>query len=119
MSTTLSKSNQSTYGELQTATWAALAAGETGDAAALVAAFADRSIQFTGTFGGATVVLQGSNDGTNYFTLKDPFGNDVSVTAAALVQVLEVTLHTRPKVTGGDGTTALAAVLLARKSAHH
>lgn len=118
MTTTVVKDNVSTHGELQLATWAALAADETGDAAALVAAYADRSIQVTGTFGGATVELQGSNDGTTYFTLKDPFGNDLSFTAAGLKQVLEVTLFTRPKITGGAGTT-IKAVLFARKSPAH
>jgi hypothetical protein len=35
---------------------------------------ADRSIQVTGTFAGATIVLEGSNDGANYFTLSNPAG---------------------------------------------
>src|SRR5258708_12295882 len=33
---------------------------------------ADRSVQVTGTFAGATIVLEGSNDGPNYFTLSNP-----------------------------------------------
>lgn len=36
------------------------------------------SVQMTGTFG-AAVTLAGSNDGTNFVTLKDTSGNDISM----------------------------------------
>src|SRR5260370_9716330 len=39
---------------------------------------ADRSAQVTGTFAGATIVLEGSNDGSNYFTLSNPPGTALS-----------------------------------------
>ena len=39
------------------------------------------SVQASGTFGGATVVMQHSNDGTNWFTAKDLQGDDISLTA--------------------------------------
>jgi hypothetical protein len=68
------------------------------------AAAADRSVQFEGTFGGATFVLEGSNDGTNYHTLKDPFGNGIEVTAAGFVGVMEVARYVRPRGSGGTGT---------------
>lgn len=72
-----------------------------------------RSIQFTGTFGvGGTIILQGSNDGTNYATLTDPQGNAISKTAAGIEQIEEVTRYIRPLVSAGDGTTSLTATLL-------
>jgi hypothetical protein len=42
--------------------------------------FADRSAQIVGTFGtGGTVLIEGSNDGTNYATLNDPRSSSSSV----------------------------------------
>jgi hypothetical protein len=65
---------------------------------------ADRSVQVIGTFGsGGTLVLEGSNDGTNWVTLTDPQGNDVSFTAAGIEQVQEITRYMRPNCTAGDG----------------
>lgn len=77
----------------------------------------DRSIQFTGTFGaGGTIILEGSNDGTNWFTLTDPQGNNISVTAARIEQISELTRFVRPRVTAGDGTTNLVATMLVRRA---
>ena len=79
---------------------------------------ADRSIQFTGTFGvGGTVAFEGSNDGVNYASLTDPQGNAISKTASGIEAVAEVTRFVRPRVTAGDGTTNLVATLLVRRPA--
>ena len=70
--------------------------------------FPDRSVQVTGTFGsGGTIVWEGSNDGTNYATLTDPIGEDVSFTSAGLIGISEITRYARPSVTAGDGATDL------------
>ncbi len=60
------------------------------------------SVQVTGTFGGATVTLQGSNDGTNYVTLKDLSGADISFTTAGLAYFDGRTLYIRPGISGGS-----------------
>ena len=73
----------------------------------------DRSVQIGGTFGGGTVTIEGSNDGTTYFTLNDLQGSAISKTAAALEGVAEVVKWIRPKVTGGDGTTDIDVYLVA------
>ena len=65
---------------------------------------ADRTMQVCGTFGGATVGMQGSLDGTNWAALTDPQGNAVSKTAAALEALTELVRFVRPVVTGGTGT---------------
>jgi hypothetical protein len=76
----------------------------------------DRCVQFVGTFGtGGTIILEGSNDGTNYVTLTDPSSTTISKTAAAIEQVLELTRFVRPRVTAGDGTTSLTAILLMKR----
>jgi hypothetical protein len=76
----------------------------------------DRTIQFTGAFGvGGTIVMEGSNDGSNWQTLNDPQGNSISKTAAAIESVMELTRYIRPRVTAGDGSTNLTATLLVRR----
>lgn len=73
--------------------------------------WADRSLQITGTFGtGGQVTIEGSNDGINFFTLNDPFGVPLVVTAASIKQITEVTLFARARVTAGDGTTAITII---------
>lgn len=76
----------------------------------------DRSVQFSGTFGtGGTILLEGSNDGTNYVVLTDPQGNAISKTAAGIEAVTELTRYVRPRVSAGDGSTSLVATLLVKR----
>lgn len=91
--------------------WTGLLADDDGDPL-LAVAFRKMSIQFTGTFGGATIVLQGSNDGTNWVTLDDVEGAALSKSATGMETSGDFSLYVRPKVTGGDGTTALVATLI-------
>lgn len=80
-------------------------------------AYGDRSVQVTGVFGsGGTLVIEGSNDGENWKTLTDPQGNLLSFTATGIETIMESTRFTRPRVTAGDGTTALIVHIYARKS---
>ena len=80
--------------------------------------WADRSVQVTGTFGaGGNLRWEGSNDGgTTYAPLTDPQGNFLDFTAAKIEQVMELVELARPRVTAGDGTTALTVTLVARKA---
>lgn len=63
--------------------------------------WADKSVQVgvTGdTFNAGTVVIEGSNNGIDWFTLHDSGGtNTLSFTAAGLKQMLEVTAYVRPR----------------------
>jgi hypothetical protein len=61
------------------------------------------SVQVTGTFGGATVVLQGSNDGTNYVTIKDLTGTDISLTSAGIREFSSGCAFFKPSISGGTG----------------
>lgn len=95
-------------------TWDNLANGDQGDWVD-ISKYTDLTIQFDGTFGiGGTIRLEGSNDANSAFTLTDPQDNSISVTAAALEQVLENPRFVRPNVTAGDGTTSLNARLKGR-----
>lgn len=83
-----------------------------------MAQHSDATIQFNGTFNGATVVLEGSNDGTNYFTLTDAAGTATSYTSKALKQVTERPLFVRPNANTSVGVaTDLSATLLLRRNA--
>ena len=91
------------------------ATSDTGDPFEGVGA-ADRSAQVFGTFGaGGTLRLEGSNDNQNWSVLTDPQGNALDFTTAKIEAVTEVTRYVRPSITGGDGTTDLTLVLLARR----
>ena len=96
------------------AVWASMANGDVGGPVVLPAA-ADKCVQFYGTFGtGGNAVLKGQNGGSNYIALKDPDGNQIAMTAEALVQVRENPLRVRPEITGGDGTTSLTCSIVAK-----
>ena len=91
--------------------WAAITPGDTCDA---VQNPMHRCVQFSGTFGGATIVIQGSNDGTNYVTLTDPQGNAISKTAAAIEQLEEITRYVKPVISGGSGSSITVTMLSRR-----
>jgi hypothetical protein len=70
------------------------------------------SVQFSGTFGGATVGLQVSNDGTTFFTLRDLSGAPVSAAAAAFFEFTTAALFLRPVIVGGAANSVTATVVL-------
>mgnify|MGYP001798680175 CR=1 FL=1 len=72
------------------------------------------TVQFSGTFDGATATLQGSNDGTNWITLRDTAQLDVSVTEADYAEISTAFLYIRPLTTGGGGSQSINCVLAAR-----
>jgi hypothetical protein len=96
-------------------TWDNLAQGDDGEPVRL-AVYPDRSIQVAGTFGGASLTIGGSNDGETYHALADTSGSPLTLTAGALKQIVELPIFIKPRVFGGDGTTALKVVLSGRKS---
>jgi hypothetical protein len=76
---------------------------------------ADRTVQVYGTFGGATVTLEGSLDGTNWATLNDAQGSPIAITEAKLEAVTELVRYTRPSVSGGSGAS-LTVMLFMRNT---
>jgi hypothetical protein len=95
--------------------WSAIANGDEGEPIPF-SAYADKSAQVTGTFGaGGSVRIEGSNDGTNWAALTDPQGNNLDITTAKIEMVTEATLLVRPRVTAGDGTTAISVALFAKE----
>ena len=99
--------------QITIATWTGLETGDDG-AAIRYGGAADRTVQIIGTFGGATVTMQGSIDGTNWATLTDAQGNAIAATAAALEAITELVRFIRPIVTGGAGVSVTVLLLMRR-----
>lgn len=93
------------------AEWTSLLNAETG-AIADMAQWARTSVQVSGTFGvGGSILIEGSNDGTNFATLNDQAGVALIFTVAGLRSIREFSAKIRARVTAGDGTTALKVVI--------
>lgn len=91
-------------------TWASM--GNVSGTPITLLQLSNRTIHIAGTFDSATVVLEGSNDGTNYITLRDTLGNALSFTSTGLKKVHELPLYVRPTVSGGGGSVSINAYLL-------
>lgn len=94
--------SQTSY-NLHTQTWE-LGDAETGEGAIPPEGLGLASVQVAGTFGGATVALEVSNDGTNWLPLNDLAGDAISVTSAGLHEFSSAAGRVRAKTTGGTGT---------------
>ena len=102
-------------GGVKIVTWSPLTSSNVDGTPFVCPMFSDKSVQVYGTFGGATVTVQGSNDSSSptYATLADPQGNALTVTLAKIEQVLENTYSVRPLLSGGDGTTSITVKMMA------
>lgn len=70
------------------------------------------SITITGTFGGGTVTMSGSNNDSAYATVKDLNSTAVSTATAAVFEVTSGLPYLKPTVSGGaaDATTVIAVI---------
>ena len=100
--------------ELVRVTWAAIGDADTCTDEP-IGHLVDKSVHVYGTFGGATVVIQGSDEVTpsERVTLNDSRGegNPLSFTALDLRQVLEITAFVRPSSTGGGGSSTTVSIV--------
>lgn len=106
------------YGHVTVYTWAAI-----GDADTCVPvpmdAMGDRSVHVYGTFGGATISIKGSNEPnadptlaqTNFVALHDPQGVALTMTAAKIEEVSEVTHWLVPSTASGSGSAVTVQLL--------
>ncbi len=87
----------------KTVLWETLTCGDVGSAFELPYWAGSATVQMTGTFNSQTLTMQGSNDGTNWYTLTDPQGNNMAKTAAAMEVVEELPRYVRPSFSGTTG----------------
>ena len=62
------------------------------------------SIQISGTFGGATITLEQSNDGTTWLPAVDTLGTAISATANEISEMSLASIYLKPVITGGAGS---------------
>jgi len=97
--------------------WTLTTADPTGTPVPNYQDYADRTVQGFGTFGAATVELQGSLDGgTTWVVLTDPQGNALTKTAAFLEGVLEAVPLIRAVLTVVGAGATIEVYLFVRKA---
>ena len=100
-----------------TAIWASLAMDETGIVAKVGHIAGMKTVQLTGTFGGATIAIQGSLDNVTFFPLHvanfDTGDYEVltGLSAARFDAIIENPLYVKTVVTGGGGATDLKVII--------
>lgn len=102
---------EDTNGRCRIISWTGIAEGDT-CAAARLSQFADRTVQIEGTFGGATITIEGSLDTVNFHVLTDPQGNAISAGSAKLEAISELTYDVKPVITDGSGSDITVTLLL-------
>jgi hypothetical protein len=70
------------------------------------------SVQIGGTFGGATVKLQVSNDNTTFYDLKDTSGTTVSATSGAIFELSSSAAYFKPSLTSGSANAVDITLIL-------
>lgn len=93
------------------AQWTPLVGTADTAAALKTANYLTKSVQVVGTFSGATVAIQGSNDGSNWVQLTDQANAALTCTAACLKTIQQSPLYVRPVVTGTVSAASLTVLL--------
>ena len=100
------------------ATWALTTANPNVDAdrgSISIPGARDRSIIVSGTFGGATVAVVGSNDGVNWAPLHDESGVALTFTALGAHAIVENCIHISCGLSvAGTGASVTASILSGR-----
>ena len=94
--------------------WETVTCGDTGEALE-IGDYVDNTVTVTGTFNSQTLTMQGSNDGTNWFTLTDNNGLDIALTAAGGKVIAEAPRYIRPSFSGSSGGDVDVIVQLRKK----
>ena len=82
--------------------WTGIATGDTINSYAIPEELGvSGCVQITGTFGGATVSMEVSNDGDTWFTLKDGNNAAITVTANGFADFSTAAIYIRPVISGG------------------
>lgn len=83
------------------AVWETLTETNNDGAPVRMAQYPDRTVSVTGTFGSGSVTIQGSNDGTNWFTLSDHAGAPIAFSDQGMALIAECPLFIRPLAANG------------------
>jgi hypothetical protein len=102
----------SNYPNTKQVQWA-FTAGDTG-VAEQMNNWADKTVIMTGTFNGATVIVEQSVDNVTFVQSQDPEGNAISMTANAIKTILDNAPYIRPRVSSGSVTAVTITIMGAR-----
>lgn len=92
--------------------WEGMTANGSGDPVSFPEHY-EAYVQIVGTWDTATMVLEGSLDGTNYTTLDDIEASAISLTSgSAVLKLRDVPLKIRPTLSSVDESTDLDVYLL-------
>ncbi len=98
---------------IQMLVWDHLKARETGDTLDS-ALFRAISVQIEGEFDGATVNVEGSNDGEHWYALTDAQDNHLRLAFPGMADVGQMSRFLRPVVIGGADMTDVTVFALCR-----
>jgi len=100
---TISPNTDGPISTAQVVNWTGISTGDTINSYAIPDKYgAIGCVQVTGTFGGATITLQVSNNGTTWFNLTDLQGAGISATANTFADFTTAAIYIRPAITGGS-----------------
>lgn len=110
---TVTPTENGPIGSARVITWADCATGDTINSATLENMQGGvGAVQLSGTWGGATVVLQVSNDGSTWATMKDVNGASISATDDAFHEFSTAGVYIRPSSSGGSSDAVDVVVAL-------
>lgn len=93
--------------------WEAVNCGNTGDPQEIGSWVKSAYVQATGTFNSATLTMQGSIDGTNYFSLTKADGSTaLTLTADGGLPIVQLPRYIRPSLGGSSGGDVDITLLL-------
>ncbi len=90
--------------------WSLVVAADTFAASVIGSRYTDRGVQVEGTFNGATVLVEGSYDGTNYHTLTGTAG-PASFAVAGQTALIESPPYMRATHSGGGGSESITVTV--------
>lgn len=100
-------------GDHATVRWETIDGSDTGQVFDLQD-YNDNTVTVTGTFDSNTLTMQGSNDGTNWFTLTDNNGSSIAFAAAGGAYIAQAPRYIRPSLGSGASSDIDVIVHLRR-----
>jgi hypothetical protein len=93
-------------------TWGTAGDSDTFTPFPMTGGFAKRTAQVEGTFGGATITINGSVDGTNYEALTTEAGAACTFAGKGVKSVGELTQYIKPTTASGSGSSLTVSLLI-------
>lgn len=94
--------------------WSGVVEATTAGDAVSFARYDKVTVEVVGTFGGASVQMKGSNDGSNYQTMTTEGSQPMTFTAEGVKIAYEAPLFLKPVIANGSGPTSLTVTAVAR-----